>query len=135
MLLGKFKCGHLWAREFTSAPRFTSYIRGKKIWYSLANFRLFRISPSNYSTMLLFYSYGVFEDSENYKLHSSWIFGSTKGTNMWLYVVKRKSIKLNEVIWELLGKNKEFQKLLWGPCCKQILLLNINMKYFTTYEN
>jgi hypothetical protein len=68
VLLGKFKCGHLWAREFTSAPRFTSYIRGKKIWYSLANFRLFRISPSIYSAMLLFYSCGIFEDSKNYKI-------------------------------------------------------------------
>jgi hypothetical protein len=33
------------------------------------------------------------------------------------------------------GETKEFQKPLLEPCFKQILLININMKYFTTYEN
>jgi hypothetical protein len=78
-----------------------------------------------------------FRASKNYKLHNSRIFVSLIFKHKYvIYVVKRKS---HQTEWSNLriffGKTKEFQKLLSEPCCKQILLLNINMKYFTTYEN
>jgi hypothetical protein len=57
---------------------------------------------------------------------------------MW-FIRRQAEITYNKAEWSNLrilgGETKEIQKHLWEPVLKQILLLNINMKYFTTYEN
>jgi hypothetical protein len=52
-------------------------------------------------------------------------------------IVKRKSHKAEWSInfKDFFSKNQGISETLMSACLKQILLLNINMKYFTTYEN